>query len=378
LRKIRVAAIQMEANPAPTPVRLKRAEKLVAQAAQQGAQLVVLPELFNTGYGYASENFFRAEPITGQTATWLKEMAARHRIYLAGSLMLLDGSEIYNALLLLAPNGQMWRYDKNYPWGWERGYFRGRKGITIAKTALGDFGLMICWDAAHLRLWRAYAGQVDLMIISSCPPDVGNPTFVFSTGDRVTFGDFGKIGASLKGSGRLLFGKMVNQQTAWLGVPAVQTVGTGHLRTAIPNGLLSLLSYVPVAPNLIKYLPQAQHARLECDFVQGCKIVNHRGEVQIELAQDEGETFAIDEVALPDQKPNPERPQPKSLLPMIAYFSSDILLPLLTLPIYFRGKRKVFGKKAALMSHFWALTIAFGILLLCLWLAVHFGMIAVP
>jgi predicted amidohydrolase len=136
---IRVAAIQMDANSAPTSNRLQRAEKLITEASQAGAQLVVLPELFNTGYGYRDENYDRAEPITGPTTSWLRKTAAQHQIHLAGSLMLLDGKEIYNALLLFAPDGRMWRYDKNYPWGWERGYFRSAKGTLIAKTDLFVF-----------------------------------------------------------------------------------------------------------------------------------------------------------------------------------------------------------------------------------------------
>lgn len=345
LRKIKIAAIQMDARCAPTSERLQRAERLVRQVVQSGVDLVVLPELFNTGYGYTAENFQRAEPLSGQTVTWLKETAVGHQIHLAGSLMLLDEQEIYNALLLFAPDGRMWRYDKSYPWGWERAYFRGRKGVTVAETDLGDIGLMICWDTAHRNLWQQYAGRVNLMIISSCPPDVTNPTFIFENGDKVTLDDFGQVGKSLKNTGRLLFGEMVNQQTAWLGVPAVQTVGSGHIRTAIPNGLLSLISYLPVAPKLIKYLPQGNSVQLECDFVQGCKIVDGDGKVQTELEQAQGETFTIAEVVVPDKKTEPQSPQPKSLLPGMAYLSSDIVLPLLMLPVYRQGVRRVIAKE---------------------------------
>ena len=341
---VSVAAIQMDAGLAPTADRLRRAERLVRQAARSGAQLVVLPELFNVGYGYTDENFRRAEPLDGPTVTWMRQAAANYHVHLAGSLMLLEERDIYNALLLFAPDGRMWRYDKNYPWGWERAYFRGRKGITVAKTDLGDIGFMICWDTAHRRLWRQYAGRVDLMIISSCPPDVTNPTFIFQNGERVTFDDFGRVGRQLKNTGRRLFGEMVNQQTAWLGVPTVQTVGTGHLRTTLPNSLLSMLSFLPVAPKLLKYLPQGHDIRLECDFVQGCKVVDSKGNVQTELDQAQGETFAMAEVVLPEGKAQPDRPQPKSLLPGVTYLSSDILLPLLMLSIYRRGVRRVPGK----------------------------------
>ena len=66
-RTIAIAAVQMDASPAPTPDRLDRAGRQVSAAAGDGAQLLVLPELFNTGYTYADANHRLAEPIDGQT-----------------------------------------------------------------------------------------------------------------------------------------------------------------------------------------------------------------------------------------------------------------------------------------------------------------------
>ncbi|MDY7042359.1 MAG: nitrilase-related carbon-nitrogen hydrolase, partial [Chloroflexota bacterium] len=83
-RTIKVAAVQMDANPTPTADRLARAHRLVVRAAQAGAQLVVLPELFNTGYAYTHENHLLAEPLDGPTATWIKETAAGLKVHLAG------------------------------------------------------------------------------------------------------------------------------------------------------------------------------------------------------------------------------------------------------------------------------------------------------
>ena len=340
-RTIKTAALQMDARLAPAPARLRRAESLIETAAGAGAQLVALPELFNSGYAYSDENYARAEPLDGPTVAWMKETAADYEIHLAGSLLLRDGGEIYNALLLLAPDGRMWRYDKRYPWGWERAYFRAGRGLTVAETDLGDIGLMICWDAAHRDLWRGYAGQVDLVLISSCPPDVTNPTYHFPDGDTITLDDFGHVGGVLKNTARRLFGPMINAQTACLGVPAVVTVGCGHLRTAIPRGRATLLSYLSLAPHLIKYLPQAGDIEMTCGFVQGCKIVDSRGEVLTELTQEEGESFALADVTLADEKPGPTRPQPKSLLPWLTYLSSDVVLPSLMRPFCRRGVRNL-------------------------------------
>jgi predicted amidohydrolase len=62
-RVFKIAAIQMDASPAPVGERLKIAGQLAVNAAKAGARLVVLPELFNTGYDYAESNYPRACPF---------------------------------------------------------------------------------------------------------------------------------------------------------------------------------------------------------------------------------------------------------------------------------------------------------------------------
>lgn len=346
-REIQVAAVQMDAAPAPTDLRLVRAERLVAQAAAAGAQLVVLPEVFNTGYGYTDANHRLAEPLDGPTATWMKNTAARLNIHLAGSLMLLEGDEVYNALLLFAPDGRMWRYDKNYPWGWERGYFRERQGTAIAHTDLGDLGLLICWDVAHPNLWKAYAGRVDMMVVASCPPDISNPVFQFADGRQVTLDQVGPLAAPLQGTGHLVFDEMIRQQAAWLGVPTVATVGCGHVQTPIPNGRLTLLGFALAAPWLARHLPQADRMQLSCGLVEGCQILDAQGQRLAGLTQAQGEAWTIAGVTWSAHKPSPREPQPASPMPWMAYLISDWVLPWLSVPVYRRGLRRVWGRHMA-------------------------------
>ena len=89
-RQVKIAAMQMIAHPASTHQRLERAEALVAGACRDGAQLVVLPEVFNTGYEYSDQNYGRAEPLDGPTVAWMKQLASRNQIHLAGTLLLLS------------------------------------------------------------------------------------------------------------------------------------------------------------------------------------------------------------------------------------------------------------------------------------------------
>jgi hypothetical protein len=336
----------MDANTAPLAERLARADNLVTESAKAGAELVVLPELFNSGYTYSPDNHTRAERMDGETASWMKETANRLGIHLAGSFMLLDEDEVYNALLLFSPDGRYWRYDKNYPWGWERGYFRDSHRITIAQTDLGDIGMMICWDSAHADLWQRYAGRVDLMLISSCPPDVSDPVIFLPDGEQITFDDMGFL-AAFKGSAKTVFGEIINQQTAWMGVPTVNTVCCGNIRTKIPNSQVSLISLLPISPWLAKYLMEADQIVMAYDFVPGCKIISAQGKDLALLSQEQGEAYIVAPVTLGADKSKPEVPQPVIDLNWITYFMSDSLLPALSISVYRQGLRQAWGAQMA-------------------------------
>lgn len=339
----RIAAVQMEANPAPTTDRLARAERLVTGAADSGAHLVVLPECFNTGYTFSDENHSRVETIEGQTVTWMRDTAVRLNIHLCGSFMMLDHGDAYNTLLLFAPDGRSWRYDKNYPWGWEQAYFRRshlEPRITVADTDLGDIGFLICWDVSHLKLWEMYAGRIDLMVISSCPVEVGHATYHLPNGDCFTLNDMGSKFASSSDSVLLAFGDMINQQAAWLGVPVVHSIGCGHIQTDIPMGRRALMGFVFAAPWMLKYLPQANGLRMSCDLVNECKILDYRGEALTKLSEEDGESFTLTEVNLAKSKTTPQAPQPASLVPGSSYFLADVFIPATVKSVYRKGQHQ--------------------------------------
>jgi hypothetical protein len=336
-RTIKSAIVQLDVTPDPTPDRLARAERLIMQAAQDGAQLIALPEVFNTGYRYTAENFQRAEPLDGLTVTWMKQVSARLNIHLAGSILLRDGGEVYNALLLTAPDGRLWRYDKNYPWGWERAYFREGNGTTIAHTELGDIGLLICWDVAHPNLWQQYAGRVDLMLVSSCPPDLGKPTYEFGDGERWTIERLGPLMQSVSDTANTVFDTGTNRYAAWLGVPLLQAIASGHFRSPIPNPRASLLAMLPAVPQVAPYLGQADQLQVSCEMTPACKIVNSVGTVVTQLDPAQGETYALGEIEIADGKLKPIGPIPGLTAAWFTYLTSDVILPFISRSVYQRG-----------------------------------------
>ncbi len=340
-RSLTLAAVQMNASPAPTPERLARAEALANQAACGGAQMIVLPEVFNTGYEYRNENFARAEPVSGLTITWMKNTAARLGVHLAGSLLLKDGGDIFNAMLIVSPDGRLWRYDKNYPWIFERVYFRQGRGVTVADTDLGRLGMMICWDVVHPRLWAKYAGRVDVMIVCSCPPAAYQPILSFPDGTIMHSQDAGAFFALAMRGSEHTFGPFLQRQAAWLGVPVVNTTGTGKFSTHIPAARISMSAFVLNSPKFWRYLRQLDLARMESGYFQETYVAGADGQVLARVPA-EVEGFTLATVPLEDKPPQPTYPQPSFDLSPLAYVS-DYFANFAYAMIYRRKVRRAFS-----------------------------------
>ncbi|MFZ4816707.1 MAG: carbon-nitrogen hydrolase family protein [Phototrophicaceae bacterium] len=344
-RTIQVAAVRMNADPAPKSERLPRAAALIAQAAQMGAQLVVLPELFNTGYEYHENNYTQVEPIDGETVTWMKAQAHQHGVHLCGSLMLLDGKDVVNSQILVAPDGRRWRYDKNYPFALEHAYFRDGSEAMIAHTDLGKFGMMICWDYAHPELWQRYAGKVDAMLITSSPPRMLKFTLVMPDGHRVDSRALGPL-TEQSFSGDEPFGKDLDAQVGWLGVPAVHTTVSGDFKSGMPRPRLALLGYTLFRPDLWRHLPHADEVEIQSDYYSQTKIINAAGDVLSRVETDEGVT--VSGITLADDTPKaPSAEQPEIPYNWATYFLVDVISPAVLADAYRAGVRQQFGQKMA-------------------------------
>ncbi len=345
-RTLKIAPVQMDVKPEPVAHRLERAADLIAEAVSAGAQVVVLPEVFNTGYEYSDANYALAEPMNGPTVTWMKDQAARHNIHLAGSLMVLDDEDIYNAALLVAPDGRLWRYDKHYPWLWERAYFREGERITVADTDFGRVGMMICHDYNHAELWERYAGKIDLLLVISSPPRMYDFDMIFPDGLRLN------VGSALGGlplmvtPGKHPWGEDLDRHAAWMRGRVVTTVGGGMFRSRMPKARLSLAVLLGLRPDLWERISQADEVMLEAGFDRETKVVDAAGQVLVRV-DELGDGFALAEVTLPDERPVPGYPQPKFDLRAPAMLLSDVIGPALVMDKYRQGVRRQWGAHMA-------------------------------
>jgi predicted amidohydrolase len=147
-RKVRLATVHFRPADGKTPAEKCRLfAPLIAEAARQGADLVVLPETL-TYYGTRGTPADVAEPIPGPSVAYFAELARKHNIYIVVGLYERSGHLVYNVAVLLGPDGRIVGiYRKvTLPTGEvERGVAPG-KDYPVFTTRFGKVGLMVCYD----------------------------------------------------------------------------------------------------------------------------------------------------------------------------------------------------------------------------------------
>ena len=155
---------------------LARAGRLIAQAAQAGAQLVALPENFALLGRREQDKLTVAEVDgSGPIQDFLADTASRHGIHLVGGTIPLRGDDpqrVRAACLLHGPDGRrLARYDKIHLFdvavganGSDERYRESASiepgdGVVMADTALGRLGLAVCYDLRFPELFRALAAR---------------------------------------------------------------------------------------------------------------------------------------------------------------------------------------------------------------------------
>lgn len=110
MRNLRVTLVQHElAWEAPAENRAQFDELL--KRGEPDTDMIVLPEMFTTGFSMNA--LANAEPVGGETETWMQRMAERHDCAITGSVAIEDGGKVYNRMLFVTPDA-VHRYDKRH------------------------------------------------------------------------------------------------------------------------------------------------------------------------------------------------------------------------------------------------------------------------
>lgn len=145
---------------------------LVERAAADGAELVVLPEMFAVGFSMDSGRI--AEPEDGPTHAWLAETAAELELTLVAGIPTLRAGHAENHAVVVTPDGSVSaRYAKIHPFSFADEHLHYRAGGEVVTVVIGGltFGLTICYDLRFPELYRrlAAAGAEVLVVIANWP-----------------------------------------------------------------------------------------------------------------------------------------------------------------------------------------------------------------
>lgn len=125
--------------------------------------LVVLPEMFSTGFSMKPEFF--AEPMSGSSVNWLKTQSAKLDCVVTGSLIIQENGKYYNRLIWMRPDGTFNHYDKRHLFslaGEENHYAPGANRLVVNLKCFRIMPL-ICYDL-RFPVWSRNDLNYDLAI----------------------------------------------------------------------------------------------------------------------------------------------------------------------------------------------------------------------
>ena len=183
MNNARIAAIQMIST-SRIEENLRTAARWIAEAAAQGAELVVLPEYFPIiGRDDADKIAVRETEGNGPIQDFLAATAQRRKLWIIGGSLPLQAStdnKVRNTCLVFDPQGkQVARYDKIHLFDFQKDEQHYNESATIEPgvqpvafdTPFGRIGLSICYDLRFPELFRAL-GKIDLLVLPAAFTEV--------------------------------------------------------------------------------------------------------------------------------------------------------------------------------------------------------------
>ncbi|MCA9175663.1 MAG: carbon-nitrogen hydrolase family protein [Planctomycetales bacterium] len=177
-RKVRLATVHYQPREGTTRAdKCEQFAPLIAEAAKQRADLVVLPETL-TYYGRGKSYAECAEPVPGPSTEYFGTLAKRHQLHIVAGLLERDGPLVYNVAALIGPDGELiGKYRKvTLPRGEIEGGITPGKDYPVFDTKIGKIGMMICYDGFFPEVARELSNRGAEMIawpVWGCNPLLG-------------------------------------------------------------------------------------------------------------------------------------------------------------------------------------------------------------
>jgi predicted amidohydrolase len=159
-RKVRLAAAHFRPSGKSAQANRDEAAPLIAEAAQQKADLIVLGETLPY-YGVGKSPVDTAEPVPGPSTDYFGALARKHDLYIVLSVFERDGHLVYNTAVALGPDGKLvGKYRKVcLPRGEVASGIAPGHEYPVFETRFGKLGMMVCYDGFFPEVARELSNR---------------------------------------------------------------------------------------------------------------------------------------------------------------------------------------------------------------------------
>ncbi|MFD0941390.1 nitrilase family protein [Pedobacter boryungensis] len=143
----------------------------LSSGVREKTDLIVLPEMFNTGFTMKAEEM--AEEMTGKTIQWLQKTAENYDCAITGSLIIKENGKFYNRMIWMLPTGDYQYYDKHHLFGLgdeDANYTAGEKQLIVELKGW-KIRLAVCYDLRFPVWLRNKNAEYDILLLVASWPD---------------------------------------------------------------------------------------------------------------------------------------------------------------------------------------------------------------
>ncbi len=173
---LKIACIQLDCEPDNIKLNMEKSLGFIAKAKEQGADIVVLPELFNVGYDLAllkSINYQHQESNFQQSVSYLLATAQQFKIHIVAGLLEAENGKLHNGVFVFSEKGILTKYRKLalFSLSGEPELFEPGNQTATFMFDQFKFGIMICFDIRFSDISQKYLkDNCSCLVISSAFP----------------------------------------------------------------------------------------------------------------------------------------------------------------------------------------------------------------
>ena len=161
MQNLTIALVQQEILPNNPQRNLDHFAQAIAPL--RAVDLIILPEVFTTGFCSNARNY--AEAVDGEAYGWMAEQAGLHKAVVTGSLVVKEGDSYFNRLVWMRPDGSYSHYDKRHLFrmaGEHERYASGQERLLVELKGWRILPL-ICYDL-RFPVWSRNRNDYDLAL----------------------------------------------------------------------------------------------------------------------------------------------------------------------------------------------------------------------